>query len=282
MAGPYGGKWGVVNGQSTVGNWSIADTSTPAPFIASNTEGGTARRRGVRDWTGSFMQFGATPLLMPGDGFTFGGYTSPDSGISGTGICFNGEAIIDQIVVVWDWSTGGIINTTLNFSGNGPLAQSTAEYTDATAPDAPESCGTKIETDVTGTPTWVEWENLTQATLTITSANQAYVNSSTANWTERVAGPIDWTLAVVQQDVARVSQAWDIDDEEVHFKLWIDAVDFWDLKWGIIKDFTGITVDRQTGAIIEQTVNIEMNGVDATGAGSITLPGAGAAWWPAP
>ena len=99
---------------------------------------------------------------------------------------------------------------------------------------------------------------------------------------ERVAGPIDWTLAMVQEDVDRSSQGFLLGTTNVHLKLYTTAVLFWSLKWGMVKDYTGINVDRSTGAVISQTVNIEMNGFEGSNVGDIILPGAGANWWPVP
>jgi hypothetical protein len=281
MGSEHSGKFGVLDGQSTVRNWNVNEVSAPQTFITSNTGGGTGRRRGVKDWNGGFAQWGATPLVMPGEAFAFAGYTAPDDDVSGTGETFTGNAIIDQVVIDWNWETGAIIGTTYTFSGDGPLTKGSGTYTDATTPDAPESCGTKIEYDVAiATPVWVEWEKLVSASLTITAANQTVINSGTANWTERRGGNIDWSLAVVQDDVDRDAQTFDIDDEGVQFKVYIDSTDYWLLKYGIIRDFTGIETNIETGAIIRQTCNVDMNAHDLTnGLGGITLPGAGAAWW---
>jgi hypothetical protein len=218
---------------------------------------------------------------MPGETFAFKGYTAPDDDASGDGINFEGSAIVDQIVVTWNWATGAIIMVDVTFSGNGALAQTTATLTDATDPTVPETCGTIFQYDMAITvPDWTLWADLVSATLTITSANVTVVNSGTANWTERKAGIIDWALSVVQDDVDRSSQDFDMDDEVVQFKLFTNATEFWLLQFGMVREFTGITVDPETGAIIQQTVNFDMNAHDGSDIGTITLPGAGSAWWP--
>jgi hypothetical protein len=277
----HSGKWGLVDGQSTIRNWTFVETSAPRTAVTSNTQHGTARKRGVKDWSGSFSQYGDAPAVMPGETFAFKGYTAPTDDVSGAGITWEGTAIVDQIVITWNWETAEIITIDVTFSGHGAVTQTSNTLTDATVPDLPETCGTKIEFDVAITvPVWTEWTELVSATLTITANNQTVINSSTANWTERKAGPIDWTLAVVQDDVDRASQAFDLDDEVVQFRLYTNATEFWLLQFGMIREFTGITVDTETGAIIRQTVNIDMNAHDGTSIGNITLPGAGAAWWP--
>jgi hypothetical protein len=69
---------------------------------------------------------------------------------------------------------------------------------------------------------------------------------------------------------------------QIELKMFDSLAAFWSLKWGIVKEFTGITVDRETGAIIQRTCNIEWMGFDAAGvAGEIKLPAAGSTFWPA-
>jgi len=277
MGAPHSGKFGVVDGQSTVKNWNIGETSTPMPYVASNTLCATGRLKGIEDWAGGFTQFQHTPLLMPGDNFTFTGYTAPDSDVKGgTGETFVGAAIIDGVTISWNWVTGEIISVDLTFSGNGALAQSTAVHSDVTVPDVDSTINTKITYGEEGAGA-VEWENLTTAVLNITAANQTFVNSTTGPFINRKPGVIDWNLAVTQEDVDRGAQTFDKGDS-VEFNLFVDATDFWRLKFGIVKDFTNITVDIETGAIIAQTVSIEMDGFNPS-SGVIFFPG-GAQWWP--
>lgn len=283
MGTEHSGKFGVVDGQTTVRNWNVSESQSAQAFVASNTGGATGRRRGVKDWSGGFSQFGGTPLVMPGEVLTFKGFTAPDNDVSGVGKTYEGDAIIDQIVVSWNWETGGIIATDYTFSGNGELTKATDTVVDTTDVDVPESCGTIVKTAIVypaGVPTWIELVKLVSAQLTITAANQTVINSSTANWTERKAGVIDWAVSIVSQDLDAITDA-DMDTEDLGLQLYINATEFWSLTFGIIQGQGGITVDRESGAIINQTINVEMNGYDtAEGEGEIILPGAGAAWWP--
>lgn len=277
--GVLSGKYGVVNGKTTTRQWSINDNHAPKRYRASNTKNGAGRRNGIRSWSGSFNQYGAVPSVMPGALFTFSGYTAPTTGVLGTnGLIYTGTAIVDSVVITWNWGSGDILSMVTNFSGHLDLASSEAgALTDATAPTVPPICGTKITYDDTGD---VEWENLLQATLTISAENQSYVNSSTGCWTGKTPGPIDWTASVTEQEVLR--DILNIGDD-YEFKFWVDDTDFWKLKWGKVKEFTGITVDMEGGGIIQRTVPLEMQGfAESNGAaGSITLPGAVSAWWPA-
>lgn len=278
--GVHSGEWGVVNGQSTVRNWQVNDTSDAKKYVASNTKRGSDRRRGVKAWTGSFEQYSGVPVILPGQFFTFTGFTAPDTDVTGAnGTQYTGTAIVDQIVVTWNWGSGDILLTQINFSGHLGLTPSVAAaLTDASASQAESVFDVAAPLCAVNGGAMSAWPNIAQLTLTITAANQAYVNSSTAGLTGRKAGPIDWTLAAVEQETSRT--LFNIDDI-LDLELFTDATHFWRLKYGHVKEFSNIRVDPESGAIISRTANIEMAAYDANGnPGLITLPGAGSNYWP--
>ena len=278
--GVHSGRFAVVDGVDTVRNWQITDTQSLTRYVASNTRGGAGRKRAVNEWSGAYAAYGGTPTHMPGDIFSFAGYGSPDNDVSGAGLTYSGQAIVDSIVVNWNWVAGEIINHVVNFSGHLALTTASATHTDVTNPDVPEVCGTKIE--YVDTPN-VEIPNLASATFTLSIENVEYVNSSTIVsgecWKGRKAGtPIDWTLAAVVDDNLR-SGVFPAKGDDQELWLYVDATTYWQLRWGTVKDFTGINADRETGAILQQTINWEMNGFNP-GVGLIRRPGDVADWWP--
>lgn len=269
------GRLGVVNGHGSIQNWQTQQVQTPARFAASNTGGGMASREGSHDWSGSFLQMLALPTIMPGEKFTFLGYTNDEDG-SGSA-SYTGDAIVDSVAITWNWQTGATIQTAVTFSGDGEYTDGVATGTDATVLDTDEACGTKIEVD------GVEWTDLVSATLTITSANVAYTNSSTVEngkcWANRRPGVIDWSLAVQEEnsDGLPAGRAVGADGE---IKLYSDATLFWHLIEGHFVDDTGLNIDRNSGAIIGRTRNLVMNGAHQGAAqlGAIIKPG-GSLWW---
>jgi len=274
--GVHGGKFAVVNNQASMRSWTINDVFANPKAVASNTKSGHARRQGIHSWTGSFMQYGTVPTVLPGEKFTFTGFTCPTDDVSATGEHYTGTAIVDSIAMAWDWKSGAILSYTTNFSGHLGLTKALhAVYTDSGTPIFLPSTGTKITYDASGDVTWA---NLVQATLTINAANVNYVNSSTAGETGRSAGPIDWTLAVTEENEAPHTVV--IPGAILKFKVWVDDTNFWALNYGRVAGYSNLKVDRETQAIIQKTVNIEMAGyADAGTAGLITLPGAGSNWW---
>lgn len=279
----HSGKWGTVNGESTVRNWSINDAQTLQSYVASNTLFGTGRAPGVESWTGSFQFYGYVPLLaFPGAVFAFLGYTAPNDDVSGNGLRYAGNAIANQLQVNWNWGSGEIINGQVDFAGHLALtAADGAQVTDPTFPVVPPVTVTKIQYAVgPDYDEWVDFLCTTTAQWTLSTTLQSYVNSCTIVdgrlWTGQKTGPIDWTLSVSAQDTARTL----LKGQRIALRLYVTATEYFELFWGMVQDYTGITVDRQTGAIIAQTINISMDGFDtvAEEVGRIVFPDS-TLWW---
>lgn len=263
----HSGRWGVVNSQSTVRNWTLNEIEETKRFYASNTLSGAGRKPSVFDFTGSFSQYGAVPTVLPGETFTFAGFTAPDddSETPGNGQRYTGPAIVDSVAITWNWENGEIISSVTNFAGNGRLVKAVdTALTDVSSVDAPVVCGTKIEYD-TGSGD-VEWGNIANAVLTMMCENQPYLNSSSIDngecWRQRKKGNFDWTLALTEQASSRANLPNPGDD--MILKLYTTDSLFWELKWGHLENFSNITVDRETGAIISRQVNLAMNGWNPT------------------
>lgn len=281
MSGPHSGRWAVVNGQSTVRNWTVNELQEARRYYASNTKSGAGRKLGPRDWNGNFGGYGAVPALLPGETFTFKGFTAPDNDAEspGNGVVYEGPAIVDSIAITWNWGAQELISYVCNFSGNGRLTNSvTTALLDSTDPDPPIVCGTKLEYN-TGSAD-VEWDYLTQAVLTMTCENQAYLNSSTIDtgecWRERKKGNFDWTLALTEEDTDRDNKPDPGDD--ILCKLYVDGSTFWELKWGHIENFSNITADRESGTILSRQVNLAMNGFDGSSTGYVKKPDTTSIW----
>lgn len=276
--GAHSGKYGVVNGQEAVFNWSINDDATPAVVVDSSTDGATNRVSGINAWDGSFGQNLGQPSVLPGDTFTFTGFTAPDDGTpSGTGQVYSGSALCSQVAINWDWAGGANITSELTFLGHLALTLSTANHADAADSNPLSVCGTKIEYSSNGT-VWTELPNISNATLTLSVATSDYVNSSTGCNTGRDSGPKDWTAAIVLDDTKRDASDIPAKGTQLWWRFYVDATTFWLCKWGTVRNFTGITVDRVSGAIVQQTMNVDMSVSDGTATGYVTAPDGTTDW----
>jgi len=273
------GRFGAIAGYSSINSWQINDVEDLPKKVLSNTRGGTLRAEGVEDWSGTVNGVGGAPPAMPGAVEAFTGYRGPDSGVHNTvGQSYTGNVIIDQMTLVINWATSPMISWALNFSGDGALAFAGGTTTDVTNPTVlPDKLAAVPQYDDGGVG-FTDWDNVEQVTLTISSDNKVYVDASTAGWKRRVAGNIDWTLAVVEHDVSRAKLT---KHEQRSFKIFVDAVEFWLLEWGKILDFSNILTNVDTGDILGQTVNIGMDAHDGASIGQIVLPDL-TVYWPTP
>lgn len=284
--GVFSGKFGVVNGRSSVKDWTITETEAQPKAVASNTYGGTIRRRGVGSWTGSYNALGGRPSVFPGQAFSFSGYTAPDNNTEGgTGQLYAGTARVSSLAITWNWASGELISHAVQFAGHLALGKSTGVHSDLTAPQTDETCGTKITYErafgsggsSSGLSAMDEWENLVSATLTINSALQAYVNSSTLCWTGQAAGPIDWSISITEQENKNIGRRQRGDD--LYLRMYVDSEQYWDVMWAKIREYSGLSVNRE-GAIIQRTCNLDMNGDLGGNPGSLKHPD-GSVMWPA-
>ena len=286
------GIYGLVDGISTVENWNINDTRTSDSYVASNTLNGTVRGGGIRAWDGGFSGRGNTPPVMPGEEFNFKGYTEPTSGTEGdTGITYDGQALVNSVTVSWNWATNLILGWTVSFNGLPGLTYATAiPVLDTTIPTIGASCGTKVEYATTAAPTiFNEIPAITQATLTITSTLASEANSSTVAggecWMGYSKGPIDWTLAMPQEDYIRGVDGYPLLGGFSLLRLYVDATDYWELRFGKMESYTNLVVDRNGGSTIARTLNLAMSATDGTTMGLIKQPAqvaTGPVWWGTP
>lgn len=274
---PHSGKFGVVNGQSAVRNWQINNTSTPAKYVASNTKGAPGRNPGPKDWTGSFSAYGGEPAVLPGEKFSFVGYTAPtDKALGGVGITYEGTAVVDSVVVNWNWESGENVNYVVNFSGDGALTRGTGSHTDDSEVEVHGTTGLAVALDGDAAIC------VATATLTLNASNSAYVNSCTSGWNGRESGVLDamLSLTIHARDLEAIDSGADIGDYFA-LRLYVNDADYWLLKWMQLKDQTGLTVDIETGAVISYTAAFEFSAFEAGGGtpGQLLLP-SGAALWP--
>lgn len=277
--GVHGGRYGVVNGITGVRNWQINDNGTLSKYVNSATAIGSGRKAGITSWAGGFSGHGGLPPVLPGILFGFEGYTAPDDDIlSHQGIKYTGNAMVESAAINWDWASGNVLEYQVGFSGALGLTETAGAYpyADVGVSD-PEAIGLcHIDYSVDGS-TWTVLSNVTQASLQLTNAVQPYVNSSTAGGTGRKAGVFDWTASIAIEDTLLGGGLAKFTTYQ--WRFYTDATHFWFLKWGTVKEFTGLTSSPETGAIISHTIAIEMNAQKAGVLGSVIAPAAMSSYW---
>lgn len=260
--GVISGMGGSVDGHNTVRQWQVNETSDNQDYRASNTRKGTGRTAGRKDWSGSFTFYGSDPGVFPAATFTFKGLGAEQA---------TGPAIVDSIEINFPIEEGGIINGTVNFSGNGALVREAGTGDDTSVPDPPSAIGAKAEFNTT------EIADVRSATLNITAGNSEYGSSSTEGWTKRVPGAIDATATVeVYTDALSGLPA---QGAVGVLDLFVDATDSWELEWMMVAGVEP-TIDAESGDPVGATINYEFTGFNGGEVGGITRPGELTASWP--
>lgn len=289
--GVHSGKFAVLDGVSTVRNWSINDQMAMHEYVASNTLFGTGRVNGVHEWGGSFGIYGYEPSVLPGDFFSFLGYTAPSNDTTGAGVRYSGSAVSENLKISWGWQGADIISATSDFKGHLQLLHGSGiERYDVAVPTVPSVIGTKITYSSDGV-TFTEWENLLSAELTLSAKLLEYVTSSTVfegdngleMWKGQKVGSKDWNASVTVLD--NVREGVPQQGQSLIFRFYVSPTVYFELKWGKVQEFTGINADRETGAIYQYTVPIAMDGFDPeavsydASVGHVLMP-SGTQWWP--
>ena len=280
----HSGKHGIVHVANPAGgtgvkepfvtDWSLADGQSPEVYRASNTRGGQFVNAGVVDWSGGFNGIGATPLIMPGEVFDFEGYTAPtDNAYGTTGKTYTGEAICDSVTINWSWAGGASLSWSAAFSAaSAGLTESTILLDDVTNTLPETMCALAIETGAAGAE--VALPNVVSAALTLTADNQTFTNSTTGCFTHRKAGNFNFTFTVTHQEEAETIAK----GTDTRFRVYTTASLFWLIEWAHLANYSGLTVNRTSGAIIQKTMNFVMQGTSGSVLGKIVKPDSTVVW----
>lgn len=261
----HSGRFGMVNGASTVQDWSVEDSQQLFEVVASNTAGATGQTGSVEDWQGNFTCFGYTPFAMPGDQFSFIGYTAPDNDASGVGWTYSGQALISQLVANWNFTAGEVLSLAYDFQGHLALTPNAAaaQISDGTVASAPLVQATKIQYSTDNGSTWTNWTAVSTVAFTVTNGLQTYVDSDTIVnsriWTGRKKGISKATIAITEHNNDRTRF---IKGQQLMLRLYVTSTLFWEIKWAKVENFSGLKVDMKSGAILQQTVNLKFSIID--------------------
>lgn len=283
--GPQSGKFGVIHNEAApithMFNWVLDSINhSPETYYASNTLWGPNRNPGVIDWSGNFSLFDGDYIIWAGEFLKcLEFFTAPTTGVYGNpGTTYCGQGIVESVALTWAWGAEQSLTQVVNVAANGCIASRDRVIDDTVVETPAKMCGLQLHMAIDDPPTaWGIIDNVQQAVLTMSAANQPFVNSSTGCCTHRRPGNLDWTLALTMTDHRAVL----ISRENVpSFRLYNTTTTFWELVYSIFMSKTGITADRQTGAIQSQVVNYQMKAISDTTMGEIIAPDTTTLWPP--
>lgn len=288
----FSGESGAISAgalYAAIHNWKITKKADNQAVVDSATSGGTTRLGGNTDWSGSFMADGyPTAALLAGD-VAFIGSIDNVKGCSGA-------IIVDSVRVNYDIAAGAPVTHEVSFSGNGTLTLGAAVAADASVADPVPSLGVVVSlAPPAAVPVPVELAQVQTITLEFKRANQAYSDSSSAGYTKRKRGPLDWSLSMkVSPDSNTGNAAYGLEGlpqpKDVRGITIEDANgDTYLLDWGIFGEISDVEVNRETQGIVSCTLTADMCGttilmigeeppVATPTLGSITDPAEAVVW----
>ena len=264
-------------------NWKVSKKAANQPVVDSATSGGTTRLGGNADWSGTFMADGHPDAgLWAAAGVAFIGSMDGAKGCSG-------NIRVESVRLNIDIATGAPITHEVTFSGNGVLTLGAAVSADVSVATPVPSIGSKVELATpAAVPSYVELAQVQTITLELKRPSVAYSDSSSAGYTKRVRGPLDWSLSMkVSPDATSGNAAYGLEGlpqpkTVKSIKITDGAAGTWILDWGMFGEITDVEVNRETQGVVSCTLNAEMCGTTDIAAvqtlGSITDPASATVW----
>lgn len=248
--------------QDTLRDWRIAPGGNVTAWVAGNSGGMQGQTDGNDDWTLTANFYGHTPVVFPGDAVAMKAYTGTNS--------YTGDGIVDSITVNVDVEAGGLITGTVQVSSNGALTTgASGAVTDSSTPNPPSAVGLKVAWGGTD-------RSIRRYSFTITSANHAYVDTSTAGVVKRVAGILSasGSFEEYESDTSALLAKGAIDKLECY----VSASAFYEFSYAMV---TGLdhAVNAETGEIVGAVTNWAYSGFKAGTQGKIVKPDE-ANFWP--
>ncbi|HUT10430.1 MAG TPA: hypothetical protein VMY42_08035 [Thermoguttaceae bacterium] len=282
----FSGELGAIsiggNDYAMIRNWKIAVKADNQAVVDSATSGGTTRLGGNMDWSGSFVADGHPDAGLWEEGVAFVGSIDGAKGAYGA-------IIVESVRVNIDISTGAPITHEVAFSGSGALTLGAAVEADASVATPVPSIGGKVELATPAAEqSYTELAQVQTITLELKRPSTTYADSSSAGYTKRKRGPLDWTCSIkVGPDSNTGNAAYGLEGlpqpKDVKSIKITDGNDTtWILDWGIFDDISDIEVNRETQQVVACTLNASMCGTTDIATvqtlGSIVDPAVATVW----
>lgn len=249
-------------------------------LVHAGTKGGRQRISGIKDWNGSYSEYGFVPSFFPGDEVTY--YGSID-GASG----YTGDALITQVVITIPVGTKGAPTIEGTFRGIAELslADTTAIAlpTVANTPDV-NSEGICVQLQAITGGAFVNQDGTNEITITLSIEDQEFHHCGSSGIMDAIEGLWDAQISYKRYvddltDLPTVGTAYNV-------RVPIDSAgaSYYGFSYMRVGDITDITLNRESGDFLNVTIPLmmsmieEISGTATLGTG-VTKP-SGSVWRP--
>ncbi len=262
------GESGVINGISTVAEWTITPQKTAASGRASNTGGAPIVVTGVDEWSLRFRSYGKQPPQYPGTSFAFVGNTGGGS--------WSGTAVVKSARLTVDIAGGGYLAWDIECGSASALTPGATSATDSASPQMFVGSVCKVQRDpLSGT--FADIPLVQQYTLELSRGTPQYVESGIR---KTIAGGVyncSFTIDQREADPAAVILPGDL----AKYKFFVDGSTFFEVWYGRVTN-TEHNVPIESGEVIPYRITGTWSAFDDTAPtrtrGKILRPGSGNFW----
>jgi hypothetical protein len=263
--GVISGKLGNLEGVNTYRNANITDVSNLKELRHAGTQGGIQRLIGVKDWNGTWDEFGMVPTWFPGEEVT---YQQSIDGTSTAGKIVKGTALVTQVVITIP--VGGQEPPTITGTFRGVTAISysaTDAMTTPTAQIIPPAKGicVQLADQTPDSPSFVAEANTNNIVITLSIEAKEFNDCSTLGIMDALDGGFDANVTYT-----RYIDDWSLlpsKDTPYSCKIGLDSVDttFYLFDYMLVGDVTNIGVNPETGDIVEVTIPLLHSQIETIG-----------------
>jgi hypothetical protein len=263
------GRQAAIDGISCIDYFSIPDEQVAASGFCSSGDGGEFVDGGNYDWHVRARAYGAEPVKLPGETFTFTGATRSGKSLSG-------PAIVDAVDIRADVEDANLLYHFYYFSGNGELTVGTTSVTDSGTPSPVAARAIGISID------GVDY-SVRNYRLLLLDLNAAYNDTDTQGFTARARGNsrVQFSFDAYFADPAEYPRRGEY--KKLAFYTRRDKTKYFSIEYGFIEKSppTIVPGGNQQGHAVGNAVSIagRWTQVDSDGnVGFITAPD-GEQWW---
>lgn len=232
-------------------------------LVHAGTKGGRQRLQGVKDWNGTWEEYGFVPSFWPGDEIS---YVGSIDGVKG----YAGEAIVTQVVITIPVGAGTAPTISGTFRGIGEL-----DLSDSTAVALPTVADVDIPSvhglcvllaALSDSPSYVAQAGTNEITITLSIEALEVNNCSTSGVMDAIEGLWDATISYKRyvDDTATIPEP----GTPYHVRIPIDiaGTEYYQFEYMRVGDISDITLNRETGEVLNVTIPLSMSMIETIGA----------------
>jgi len=257
---------------------NITRVSNLQEIVHAGTLGGRQRFLGVKDWNGTYEEYGLVPTFWPGDKVTWYGSLDGTAG-------WSGDALVTQTVITIPVGTKAPPTIAGTFRGVAALSCSDETAVDLpSASEIPETEGLCVQLQALAGGAYVNQDGTNEITITLSVEAKEFHHCGSSGIMDANEGL--WDAQISYKRYVDDLTALPTEGDPYRVRVPIDAVgtSYYQFEFMRVGDMSDILLSRETGELLNVTIPLFMSMIElvdavATRGSGVTKP-AGAVWRP--